>query len=203
MTLAIRERFAGRLTSAAVDLVPTRHQDDYVPLEEHTAIADTRGGAVRVSIHANAADARGTKTYLLAPSRDGRSLEVAAREDRVGRSPSAAGDAVPTVTRILDDLATRFHASGSRRPAQVVHGRIVRELSAPGPVLDLGVKQTAFVELVGSEMLAMLAEAGLNTHPQEGRRLEDPAYQDPSAGALAHGVVALLGRDRGPPGGPS
>lgn len=206
VTLAIGKRFAERLTSAGVDVVLTREQDAYVPLEERTAIANTRGGAVLVSIHANAAagaDARGIETYFLAPTRDRRSLEAAARENGVGRSPVAAGDAPPTVIRILDDLATQFHASESRRLAQVVHGRIVREVSALSPVLDLGVKQAPFVVLVGSEMPAMLAEVGFITHPEEGRRLEDPAYQDSIAGALAQGVLSFLGRDRRSPGGPS
>ncbi|MBK7977184.1 MAG: N-acetylmuramoyl-L-alanine amidase [Deltaproteobacteria bacterium] len=94
LTLAIGRRFADRLTAAGLPVVLTRDQDDYVPLEERTAIANTRGGSVLVSIHANASaapDAQGIETYFLAPTRDVRSLQAASR--RTGgarRRPGAA-----------------------------------------------------------------------------------------------------------------
>ncbi len=137
-----------------------------------------------------------------APTRDRRSLEAVARENGVGRLPDAAGDAVPAVIRILDDLATRFHASGSRRLAAVVHGRLVREVSALSPLLDPRVRKPPFDVPVGSEMPAMLAEVASITHPDEGSRLEAPAYQDTIASALAHGVLTSLDPDRRWPGGP-
>ena len=59
-------------------------------------------------------------------------------------------------------------------------------------VADLGVKQGPFYVLVGAHMPCVLVEVSFLTHPVEGRRLADAAYQAAVAEGLYAGVAAYL-----------
>src|SRR6202012_646356 len=68
------------------EVVYTREDDTFIPLETRTAIANQQQADLFISIHANSSDdptARGVETYYLnfTSSRD--ALEVAARENAV------------------------------------------------------------------------------------------------------------------------
>lgn len=114
-------------------------------------------------------------------------------------APAASTRATGMVIPILDDLATQFHASESRRLERLVHGRPFRDRSALGP----GVKQAPFEVLVGSEMPSSLAGVGPITHPEDGRLLEESRCEDTIASTLAHGVPSFLGRAGEAPRGAS
>ena len=66
------------------EVVMTRSDDTFIPLEERTAIANAKAADLFVSIHANASSdrsARGIETYYLNFTSSPEALEVAAREN--------------------------------------------------------------------------------------------------------------------------
>ncbi len=83
LDVALRLRaLIGRRTGAEV--VMTRSEDTFIPLEERTAIANQKGADLFISIHANASrdpGARGIETYYLNFTTEPHALEVAAREN--------------------------------------------------------------------------------------------------------------------------
>ena len=69
---------------AGCEVVMTRSDDTFIPLEERTAIANAKAADLFVSIHANASSdrsARGIETYYLNFTSSPESLQVAAREN--------------------------------------------------------------------------------------------------------------------------
>ena len=72
------------------DVVLTRRTDEFIPLEERTAIANREGADLFLSIHANASRqpaARGIETYFLnfATNPDGRGRRGARKRDERAR----------------------------------------------------------------------------------------------------------------------
>ena len=68
------------------EVVMTRATDVFIPLEERTAIANSRGADLFLSIHANSSrnpKARGIETYFLNFAKDPHAEEVAARENAI------------------------------------------------------------------------------------------------------------------------
>jgi len=67
------------------DVILTRRTDDFVALQERTAIANREGADLFLSIHANASPnalTRGVETYFLNFATTGSAAAVAAREKR-------------------------------------------------------------------------------------------------------------------------
>src|SRR5206468_4146357 len=155
------QRLARRLEAAGFEVLLTRRDDSYIPLEERTAIANTARGDLFVSLHANAhphRDRRGVETYFLNLA-DGRyAARLAAREN--GAS-SLDGEGSEQVRRILSDLDAKASSASSRRLAQLVQREICEGVRARiGEVRDLGVKSALFYVLLGARMPAVLVEAG-------------------------------------------
>ena len=78
----------GRLleTRLGAEVVYTRRDDTFIPLETRTAIANRERADLFISIHANSShdsDARGVETYYLNFTSSPEALEVAARENAV------------------------------------------------------------------------------------------------------------------------
>ncbi len=73
-------------TRLGAEVIYTRKDDTFIPLETRTAIANEEGADLFVSVHANSShdpDARGVETYYLNFTSSPDALEVAARENAV------------------------------------------------------------------------------------------------------------------------
>src|SRR6202034_598894 len=72
---------------SGAEVVYTRRDDRFVPLEERTAIANRANADLFISIHANSSDvnnARGVETYYLNLSSSPESMQLATRENAMG-----------------------------------------------------------------------------------------------------------------------
>ncbi len=84
LVLDISHRVAKLLERDAFEVMMTRDKDVFIPLEERTAIANSKGVDLFVSIHVNASRSskpRGTETYFLNLATTPAAAEVAAREN--------------------------------------------------------------------------------------------------------------------------
>ena len=170
-----------------VEVVLTRRTDEFIPLEERTAIANREGADLFLSIHANAstrAAARGIETYFLNFATDPEAEAVAARENAAsGRNMGRLPDLVKTIA--LNDKVVE-----SRELANIVQASMFRRLKTQNKTLrDLGVKQAPFVVLIGAEMPSVLAEVSFVTNKTEGSLLKKEAYRQSIAQSLADGVL--------------
>ena len=111
-----------------VEVILTRRTDEFIPLQERTAIANREGADLFLSIHANAstnAQARGIETYFLNFANNLSAAAVAARENAAsGQAMGALPDFVKAIAlnNKLDesrDFATQVQRAMIERAARV------------------------------------------------------------------------------------
>ena len=110
------------------EVILTRGNDMFVPLEERTAIANSRGADLFLSIHANASRnsrARGIETYFLSFARNPHAEEVAARENAI----SAA--TMKDLQGLVKAIALNSKIDESRDFATSVQEAMVRTVRGP------------------------------------------------------------------------
>ena len=174
-----------------VEVVLTRRTDEYVALQERTAIANREGADLFVSIHVNASrnrSARGVETYLLNFASTPDAAAVAAREN------ASSTLTMSHLNDLVKQIALNSKLDESRDLARHVQTRHGPEAAAlePAACRDLGVKQAPFVVLVGASMPSVLVEVAFLTHTQEGRLLGTGAYRQRIAESLLDGVRRYL-----------
>ncbi len=172
------------------DVQMTRTTDTFLPLEERTAIANTSGADLFVSIHVNAhpdKSARGVETFYLNLATNAEAMRVAAREN------ATSTHNISDMQNILTDLMQNSKILESSRLAEFVQANMISGLAQDKySVKDLGVKQAPFYVLIGAEMPAILAEISFITNPEEAKLLQTDAYLDDIAHQIAAGVAAYV-----------
>ncbi len=173
------------------DVIYTRDDDTFIPLETRTAIANKAQADLFLSVHANSspdASARGVETYYLNFTTSADALEVAARENAVSdQSIHQLSDLVKKIT-LQDKIAE------SREFAGDVESSLYSGLEAGNAGLkDRGVKKAPFVVLIGANMPSILAEISFLTNPDDAHELRDPEYKQRIAEALYRGVAKYVG----------
>jgi N-acetylmuramoyl-L-alanine amidase len=177
----IRERLGS-------EVVYTREDDTFVPLEQRTRFANEHKADLFLSIHANSSPVKavsGVETYYLnfTPSRS--ALDVAAREN------AGSGHTVFELQELLQKIAMKDKIDESREFA----GRIQNSLfsisaKSNGAAENRGIKRAPFVVLIGAHMPSVLAEIGFLSNPSDEAQLKRPEHRQSIAEALFKGVSA-------------
>jgi N-acetylmuramoyl-L-alanine amidase len=173
-------------TRLGADVVYTRKDDTFIPLETRTAIANQEQADLFVSIHANSSrdrSARGVETYYLNFTTNADALEVAARENAVSaKSIHELGDLVKKIT-------LKEKVEESREFASDVQESLHAGLAAKSPAIrDRGVKKAPFIVLIGANMPSILAEISFVSNPTDEKKLRSPEYRQRIAEALYRGI---------------
>jgi N-acetylmuramoyl-L-alanine amidase len=169
------------------EVVLTRDDDRFVPLEDRTAIANRHKADLFLSIHANSSAYRnvaGVETFYLNFSSSKSDLEVAAREN--ASSSRSVHDLSDLVKKIalndkLDEsreFAARLQSAGYELAVKS-HGKSIR---------NRGVKKAPFVVLIGAEMPSVLVEIGFMTNAREEALFRRSEHRDEIAEALFNGL---------------
>jgi N-acetylmuramoyl-L-alanine amidase len=171
---------------AGAEVIMTRSDDTFIPLEERTAIANEKGADLFISIHANASRdkrARGIETYFLNFSSNPEALEVAAREN------ATTQESVHQLQDLIKKIALTEKIEESQDFATHVQREVYSRLrKTTGAGKDRGVKKAPFVVLIGANMPSILAEISFLTNPQDERLLKKAAHRGRIAEALYRGV---------------
>jgi N-acetylmuramoyl-L-alanine amidase len=187
VVLDVGLKLARLLEQEGAEVVMTRHDDTFIPLEERTAIANEKAADLFISIHANAShdeSARGIETYYLNFNSNPEALEVAARENATSQqSVHELRDLIKKIALTEKVEESRDFATDVQRE---VHARLVK---ASGKQKDRGVKKAPFVVLIGANMPSVLAEISFLTNPKDERLLKQPDYLQKIAQALYEGVI--------------
>ena len=168
-------------------IIYTRSDDTFIPLETRTAIANKAQADLFLSIHANSSpdeSARGVETYYLNFTTQLDALEVAARENAV------SDQSIHQLSDLVKKIALKDKIAESREFATDVQESLYSGLEKGNPGLkDRGVKKAPFVVLIGANMPSILAEISFVTNPNDARELEEPAYRERVAESLYRGVA--------------
>jgi N-acetylmuramoyl-L-alanine amidase len=172
------------------EVLLTRPGDVFIPLEERTAIANSRGADLFLSIHANSsrsARSRGVETYFLNFAADPHAEAVAARENAI-----SAGT-LKDLQNLVKAITLNSKIDESRDFASNVQESILANLRREDPELpDRGVRTAPFSVLIGANMPSILAEIAFISHPQEERRLREGDFRQRIAEGLLAGVRSYL-----------
>jgi len=186
------------------EIVYTRSDDTFIPLETRTAIANRSQADLFLSIHGNSSpepSARGVETYYLNFTSDPGALDVAARENAVSTQ------SVHQLSDLVRKITLKDKIDESREFAADVDQGLYAGLRKGNPGLkDRGVKKAPFVVLIGAQMPSILAEISFLTNPDDAEQLQDEAYRERIAEALDSGVERYLrglSGTRGPEKSPS
>jgi N-acetylmuramoyl-L-alanine amidase len=168
------------------EVVYTRDDDTFIPLETRTAIANKHEADLFISVHANSsrdASARGVETYYLNFTSNAEALEVAARENAVSQK------SVFELQDLVKKIALIEKIEESREFAADVQKSMSAGLSSKGSAMrDRGVKKAPFVVLIGANMPSILAEISFVSNPGDEKKLKTPEYRQKIAESLYKGV---------------
>jgi len=173
------------------EVIMTRSDDTFIPLEERTAIANEKGADLFISIHANASrdrSARGIETYYLNFTSSPEALEVAARENATSQESVHA----------LQDLIKKIALTEKIEESQDFATQVQREVylrlrKITGAQKDRGIKKAPFVVLIGANMPSVLAEISFLTNPRDEKLLKKSDHRAQIAEALCNGVAHYVG----------
>jgi N-acetylmuramoyl-L-alanine amidase len=172
------------------EVVMTRSDDTFIPLEERTAIANQRSADLFISIHANAssdASARGIEVYYLNFTSDPNSLAVAARENAT--SQESVHQLQTLVKKIVLSEKIEESAEFAR---QVDDSLSVAAARSGNHQPNRGLKKAPFVVLIGANMPSVLAEISFLTNPRDERLLRQPLYRQKIAEGLYRGIAGYV-----------
>ena len=173
------------------EIIYTRSDDTFIPLETRTAIANKAQADLFLSIHANSSQdptARGVETYYLNFTSDPTALDVAARENAVG------GQGVHQLSDLVKKIALKDKIAESREFASDVEGSLYAGLEKGNAGLkNRGVKKAPFVVLIGANMPSILAEISFVTNERDAGQLREPEYRQRVAESLFNGVAKYEG----------
>jgi N-acetylmuramoyl-L-alanine amidase len=155
------------------EVIFTRSDDTFVPLERRTEIANEAKADLFLSIHANSSPLRsaaGVETYYLNFTTSRSALDLASREN------AGSQMTVYELQGLLQKIALKDKAEESREFANRVQNALFT-LSAKtdARAKDRGVKKAPFVVLIGASMPSVLAEIGFvsNAHDEAVMRREE------------------------------
>jgi N-acetylmuramoyl-L-alanine amidase len=172
------------------DVIYTRDDDTFIPLEQRTAIANKAQADLFISVHANSSSdptARGVETYYLNFTTSPDALEVAARENAV------SDESIHELSGLVKKITLKDKIDESREFAADVDSSLYAGLERGNPGLrDRGVKKAPFVVLIGANMPSILAEISFLTNSDDATQLRDPEYRERIAESLYRGVAKYV-----------
>jgi N-acetylmuramoyl-L-alanine amidase len=172
------------------EVIYTRKDDSYVPLEDRTAMANNADADLFISIHANSSDyreVRGVETYYLSLATSKEAKELAIRENAM--TQSSLHDLPDLVQKITQNekigesklLAAQIQDTLSERLQLVSRGERNR-----------GVKQAPFIVLAGANMPAVLSEISFVSNANDETLLLEAGQRQRIADGLYRGIAAYL-----------
>ena len=170
-------------TRMGAEVVYTRSDDTFIPLESRTQMANDKRADLFLSIHANSSSSRsssGVETYYLNFTSSPAALEVAAREN------AASQKAVYELKDLLQKIALQDKIDESKQFAATLQSALVS--SGGTSFRDRGVKKAPFVVLIGASMPSILVEIGFISNPKDEALFKKASHRQRVAERLYKGL---------------
>jgi N-acetylmuramoyl-L-alanine amidase len=172
------------------DVIYTRKDDAFVPLEERTRIANDAKADLFISIHANSSQdpsARGVETYYLNFATSEESMEVAAREN------ANSQESMHDLQDLIKKIARNDKIEESKDLAGDIQDNLTQRLQLVSrSEKNRGVKKAPFVVLIGANMPSVLSEVSFVSNPNDERLLRKGDQRQRIADGLYRGIATYL-----------
>lgn len=172
------------------DIVFTRSDDTFIPLEERTHIANEAKADLFISIHANSSPdhgARGVETYYLNLKGSAEAMEVAARENSVSQ------ENIHDLQDVVKRIAQTEKIDESRELAEDIQDSLSKKIQKTvKPVKNRGVRKAPFVVLIGADMPSILTEISFLSNASDEQLLKKPEHRQRIAEGVYQGMANYL-----------
>jgi N-acetylmuramoyl-L-alanine amidase len=172
------------------EVVYTRRDDTFIPLEQRTAIANEAKADLFISIHANSSHdeaARGIETYYLNFATSAESMEVAARENALSQ------ESLHDLQDIIKKIARNEKVEESKELASDIQDSLTHRLQLVSQnERNRGVKKAPFVVLIGANMPSVLSEISFLSNPSDEKLLKKTDQRQRVADGLYRGIASYL-----------
>jgi N-acetylmuramoyl-L-alanine amidase len=186
LVLDVAKRLGALITRRlGSEVIYTRSDDTFIPLETRTEMANEKRADLFLSIHANSSRQRGVsgaETFYLNFTTSESALEVAARENATSQK------SIYELQGLLQKIALKEKIQESREFAGIIQNAVHSGLWRSRGVKDRGVKQAPFIVLIGAQMPSVLAEVAFLSNPRDEAQLKKPQYRQRVAEALFKGL---------------
>ncbi len=174
----------------SAEVVFTRNDDTFIPLERRTEIANEAKADLFISVHANSSQdkqARGIETYYLNFTGSSDAMEVASRENAL------SGNAVHDLQDIVKKIASNEKIEESRDLAAMIQDSMSKRMeNINRGERNRGVRKAPFVVLIGADMPSVLSEISFISNPSDEQWLKKPDNRQRIADGLYHGIESYL-----------
>ena len=171
----------------SAEVVYTRQDDTFVPLEERTGIANRSHADLFLSIHANSSPAKsvaGVETFYLNFTTASDALDTAAREN------ASSSKSVSELRDLIQSISLHDKIDESKEFAVDIQKSMQAFAVRNFPTArDRGIKKAPFVVLIGAQMPSVLSEIGFISNPKEEAMLKRADYRQKVAEALLKGLT--------------
>jgi N-acetylmuramoyl-L-alanine amidase len=172
------------------EIVYTRSDDTFIPLEERTHIANDIKADLFISIHANSSPdhgARGVETYYLNLKGSPEAMEVAARENAVSQG------SIHDLEDMVKKIARTEKIDESKELAEDIQDSLSKRIQKTAkPVKNRGVRKAPFVVLIGADMPSILTEISFLSNAADEQLLKKPEHRQRIAEGVFTGVTSYL-----------
>ena len=196
--LGVAKKLGEILKARGYKVYFTRSTDVFINLRTRTKFANDKMADLFVSIHANAApnaakakSMHGIETFFLSPARSERSKNAAALENK-----SDIEEMNYFSQQTFLNVLNREKIIASNKLGIDIQKEILASARKVYAASDGSVREALFWVLVGALMPAVLVEIGYITHPVEGEKLFDEAYQKALANGIANGIDGYFAKNR-------
>jgi N-acetylmuramoyl-L-alanine amidase len=169
------------------EVIYTRADDTFIPLEARTRLANDRKADLFLSIHANSSPLRtaaGVEMYYLNFTTSKAAMDVAAREN------AGSSSSIYDLKGLLEKIALRDKIDESREFATRLQSSLsTLETKGNAGAKNRGLKKAPFIVLIGASMPSVLAEIGFLTNAGDEALLRKTEYRQKIADALYKGVA--------------
>lgn len=168
------------------EVIYTRSDDTFIPLEGRTALANEKKADLFLSIHANSSPVpriTGVETYYLSLTDSTEAKDLAAREN------DSSQLSVFELRDLVQQIAINDKVEESKEFASRMQSALFAFSARSFPSeKNRGVKKAPFVVLIGARMPSVLAEIGFVSNGREEALLKKSEYRQKLAEALYRGV---------------
>lgn len=197
LMLAFARSLREVLLRSGVDVVMTRDEDIFVPLETRVAIAHQAQADIFISLHADnlrQGGAKGATVYVLSKeASDAATAHLAARHNRsdiiAGADLTGSDD---QVAGILLDLARQ---ETEPRSLSLANTLIDGMQQAGGPMNRRPLRKAGFSVLKSADIPSVLVEVGFLSSDRDLKNLRDPVWRSTMVAGIVKAILAWRDSD--------
>jgi N-acetylmuramoyl-L-alanine amidase len=180
--------------SYGYEVLLTRMDDTFIPLEERAKLANRCDADLFISLHCNASTSsklKGFEVYFLSETASDPHADAVARLENAVLSLEGKEAPSPNrVKEVLRSLVKNANINEASALGSLIDRHLAQRLSEP----SLGVKQAAFYVLRGAEMPAVLIETGFVSNVEEERLLQSASFRKALIQGISAGIAAYDNR---------